>query len=208
MKSALQYHGNQINLSEEDTYATAEYFQRLFASEMPDLFRLSLRLTADAEKAERGLILALRECITSSTVSKRWAIIWARRTVVRNAIRLVLGIETAIPHRDSVEAGPDSQPQPQKYRIEAMGDSLPILSLPDFDRLVFVICVLERYSDMDCALLLTSSPKEVNDARMRAINMVVSAEDRNRRDATAVSPYVVSSNQLGGLDDSCGSLFD
>ena len=93
MKSALQFHSNQFRLTEEDTYAKAEDFQRLFAREMTDLFRLSLLLTADAEKAERCLTLAMRDCMTNSTVSKGWAFVWARRTVVRNAIRLVLETE-------------------------------------------------------------------------------------------------------------------
>ena len=70
-----------------------------------------------------------------------------------------------------------------------MQDALAILTLPDFDRLVFVFCVLERYSILDCALLLRRSPKDVNDARLRAINRVVSAEERNRHESTTTSPH-------------------
>ena len=51
MKSAIQFHSNQFKLIEEDTYATTDDFQRLFAREMTDLFRLSLHLTADAENS-------------------------------------------------------------------------------------------------------------------------------------------------------------
>src|ERR1035441_8022378 len=72
MKSALQFHSNQFNSIEEDTYATTDDFQRLFEREMADLFCLSLQLTADAEKAESSLILAMRECFANSTVSKEW----------------------------------------------------------------------------------------------------------------------------------------
>src|SRR5208337_5427656 len=85
MRSALQFNSIQFRLTEEDTYATADDFQRLFAREMADLFRLSLHLTADVEKAETCLILAMRECFANTTVSKGWAAIWARRTVVRTA---------------------------------------------------------------------------------------------------------------------------
>jgi hypothetical protein len=85
---------------------------------------------------------------------------------------------------------------------------LAILSLPDFDRLVFVICVLERYSILDCALLLTRSPKDVNEARVRASNQVASFEERNHHESTTTSPYGAWSNEIGGLDDSCGALFD
>ncbi len=211
MKSALQFHSNQFRLTEEDTYAKAEDFQRLFAREMTDLFRLSLLLTADAEKAERCLTLAMRDCMTNSTVSKGWAFVWARRTVVRNAIRLVLETEYTIPNDTCSEAGPDFHLQPREYRIEALRDSLAILELPDFDRLVFVTCVLERYSILDCALLLKRSPKDVDSARARAINQVVSAEERNRYEpatTSPTSPYRAWSNEIGDLDDLCGSLLD
>ena len=101
--------------------------------------------------------------------------------------------------------------QPREYRIEALRDSLAILELPDFDRLVFVICVLERYSILDCALLLKRSPKDVNDARVRAINRVVSAEELNRHKPATRFPttqYGACSNGIGELDGSCGSLLD
>jgi DNA-directed RNA polymerase specialized sigma24 family protein len=184
MKSALQFHSNQFRLTEEDTYATTDDFQKLFAREMTDLFRLSLILTADAEKAESCLILAMRECFANSNVSRGWALIWARRTVIRNAIRLVLETENAMPNDICSEAGPDFHLQSSEYRIEALRESPAILELPSFDRLAFVICVLEQYSILDCALLLKRSPKAVNDARVRAINLVVSAEERNRHDST------------------------
>jgi hypothetical protein len=211
MKSALQFHSNQFNLIEKDTYATKDDFQRLFAREMIDLIRLSLHLTADAEKAEICLILAMRECLANSAVSKEWALIWARRKVVCNAIRLILGTEDATPNDIDSETGPDSHLHPGEYRIEALRDSLAILALPDFDRLVFVICVLERYSIMDCALLLKSSPKDVNDARVRAVYQVVTAEERNRHESIATypaSPYSATSNEIGEIDGSCGSLLD
>lgn len=213
MKSAIQFHSNQFKLIEEDTYATTEDFQRIFALEMTDLFRLSLHLTADAETAESCLILAMRECFANSTVSKEWALIWARRTVIRNAIRLVLGTENATPNDiySYSEAGPDFHLQPSRYRIETLQGSVAILGLPDFDRLAFVICALERYSILDCALLLRRSPKDVNDVRVHAINQVLSAEERNRHESTKAfptSPYGACSSEMGELDGSCGSLFD
>jgi len=211
MKSALQFHSNQFRLTEEDTYATTDDFQRLFAREMTELFRLSLHLTADAEKAETCLILTMRECFVNSTVSKRWALVWARRTVVRNAIRLVLGTEDAMPIDICGDAGPDFHLQPSEYRIEALRDSLAILVLPDFDRLVFVICVLERYSTLDCALLLKRSPKDINDARVRATSQVVSAGERNGHESTTtslISRHGAGSNGIGEFDGSCGSLLD
>jgi len=211
MKSVLQFHSDRFKLIEDNTYATTDDFQRLFAREMTDLFRLSLHLTADAEKAESCVILAMRECFANSAVAKEWALIWARRMVVRNAIRLVLGTERVMPSDTCCEAEPDFHLQPSDYRIEALRESLSILVLPDFDRLVFVICVLERYSILDCALLLKRSPKDIHDARVRAINRIVPAEKRNPDESFATSPtspHGASSNVIGQLDDSCKSLLD
>lgn len=211
MKSALQFHRKQFKLIEEDAYATTDDFHRLFAREMTDLFRLSLHLTADAEKAERCLILAMRESFANSTVAKEWALIWARRTVIRNAILLVLGADNTIPSDIDCEAVSDFHLQPTEYRIEALRNSLAILVLPDFDRLVFVICVLERYSILDCALLLKSSPKDVSAARKYAINQVVFVKERNRHEFTTTfptSPHGACNYGMGYLDDSCGSLLE
>ena len=150
MKTALQFHSRQIKLAEKDIYATTDDFQGLFAREMTDLFRLSLQLTADAEKAETCLILAMRECFANGAVAKEWALIWTRRTIIRNAICLVFGTENGLPNDPHSDVGPDFHLQACGYRLEALRNSLTILALPDFDRLVFVICVLERYSILDC----------------------------------------------------------
>jgi hypothetical protein len=211
MKTALQFHSRQFKLPEEDIYATTDDIQGLFAREVTDLFRLSLQLTADAEKAETCLILAMRECFANGAVAKEWASVWARRTVVRNAIRLVLGAGYALPLDTCGDAGPDFHFQPSEYPIGALRDSLAILALPDFDRLVFVICVLERYSILDCALLLKRSPKAVYDARLRAITQLVSAEEQNRHESTTAFPtsaYAASRNGIGEVDDSCRSVRD
>lgn len=208
MKSALQFHSNQFTLVEGDTFATSDDFQRLFASEMASLFRLSLLLTGDAENAECCLILAMRECLATSTVSKEWALNWARRMVVRNAIRLVEGTKCAMPNDTCSEEGLDFHLEPSVYRIEAMQDARAILTLPDFERLVFVVCVLERFSILDCALLLRRFPKDVNDARLRAINRVLAAEERNRHESATTSPHGSCNSKLGDLDDSCGSIFN
>lgn len=184
MKSALQFSSNQFKLTEEYSYATADDFQRLFAREIADYFRLAVRLTGDAEKAESCLILAMRECFANSAVSKEWALIWIRRAVVRNAIRLVSDMENVMPNETYRAAGFVSHLPPSAHRMEALRESLAILTLPDFERLVFVICVLERYSIPECALLLKRSPKDVSDARMRAIDLVDSAGELKLQEST------------------------
>jgi hypothetical protein len=205
MNSVRQFHSDQFRLVEKDAYATADDFQSLFAREMTNLFRLSLHLTADAEKAETCLIIAMRECFADNSVSKGWALIWARRAVVRNAIRLVLGTENAIPNEVCGEAGSDFHLQPSTFQLEVLRESHEIFSLRDFDRLVFVICVLERFSILDCALLMRRSPKDVDDARVRAIIQVVSAEERSREESATTlrtGTYGACGKWNRGADDS------
>ena len=50
-----------------------------------------------------------------------------------------------------------------------------MLGLADFERFVFVLCVLERYREHECALLLGCSASEVRDARTRAIEELASS---------------------------------
>lgn len=145
----------------EDECARKEEFVNVFRSERMGLKQLAFLLTANAEKADRCLLLALRECTASSSVSRAWVHTWTRRAVIRIAIGLVTGsegqssIETIDAEEESVIGLPVEDPSGSR------ANSMPILDLPEFDRLVFVICVLERYSVHDCALLLGRSPTDV-----------------------------------------------
>ena len=150
---------------------------------MSDLFQLSLQLTAEANKAERCLTLAMNDCFGTNTIIKGFARTWARRMVIRIAIQGVPGINDDLA-RD-VES--EFHLQPSQYRLGELRESLTVLELPEFDRMVFVICVLERLSILDCALLLGKSPKDVNDAIARATNQIASLPDRNDMEMTTAS---------------------
>jgi DNA-directed RNA polymerase specialized sigma24 family protein len=52
-----------------------------------------------------------------------------------------------------------------------------VLVLKDFERFVFVMSVLERYSDHESALLVGCSIQEIRDARRLAIQHISSLED-------------------------------
>ncbi|MGA8271714.1 MAG: hypothetical protein WB919_09170, partial [Candidatus Sulfotelmatobacter sp.] len=54
-------------------------------------------------------------------------------------------------------------------------DADAVLALEDFERFVFVMSVLEHYSQHDCALLLGRSISEVRGARVRALEDLASA---------------------------------
>lgn len=203
MIGPLHLTSHRRNSNESRSYATDADFQELFTSEMSDFFRLSLQLTADAGKAERCFTLAMKNCFGTKTIIKDFARIWARRMVIRNAIHLVLGIENDI----ASHTGSEFTLQPSQYREEELRECFAILQLPEFDRLVFVICVLERLSILDCALLLRKSPKDVQGAIMRATNQIASRADRNhRRRSQYLEPAAVSQRRAGKCDEECLDL--
>lgn len=203
----LQVDSCRVSAKKRVLHATAEDFEQVFAIETTDLLRLSLLLTADAEKAENCLILAKRDCCFRSSVLKDRVHKWARRMVMRNAIRLVLGTRNDIVGESAFEF----HLQPSDYRLEAMRESVAILTLPDLDRLVFVICVLERLSILDCALLLRKTAQEVDDAILRATSQILPREGPGNHEVTTTFSgdiYGASGGVQNKLISSCGSIFD
>jgi hypothetical protein len=158
--------------SERGEYACKEEFVSVFECERAGLQRLALLLTANSEAVKRCLIRAFRECTASSSVSKGWVLSWTRRSVIRNAIGLVMcpGGDSLVNANDDVDSR--SIAFSQDDSPGAIAESKSILDLPELDRFVFVICVLERYSMHDCALLLGRSPRDISEARQRVGNQV------------------------------------
>ena len=61
---------HRARTTEKGIYATAEDFEQPFAKQNTDLFRLSLHLTADAEKAESCVILAMRDSFSGAAFQR------------------------------------------------------------------------------------------------------------------------------------------
>jgi hypothetical protein len=55
-----------------------------------------------------------------------------------------------------------------------------ILELPAFERFVFVMSVLEHYSDQECSLLLGCTRADVLAARTRALRQIGNAAESQR----------------------------
>jgi DNA-directed RNA polymerase specialized sigma24 family protein len=167
-----RFHWFDKRESDRGRYASKEEFVSLFESERMALHRLALLLTANSEAAERCLVLALGECIASSSVSKDWALAWTRRVVIRNAINVVMQPR----EQSSAKMNGNAEGEPVVFSEDGspgeIAYSQPILALPDPDRLVFVICVLEDHSIHDCALLLGRSPQDIDEARQRATDRI------------------------------------
>jgi hypothetical protein len=132
---------------------------------MTDLYSLSLMLAADPEKAEQLFVSGLDDCSAVNPVFKEWARSWARRVIIKNAVRLIApvpvygnGVAKAI-----ITAG-DRKPMSPELRPEISA----VISLRSFDRFAFVLSVLEGYSDQDSALLLGCTRQALIEARVRA----------------------------------------
>lgn len=148
-------------------YATSEDFCALFDNSMKELHMLAFLLTGDHGLAERCFVAGLEECVQSNHVFSEWTHCWAKRVIVQNAIRALQPnlrhanasvFPSGCANRESIQVGDF-----ELYRV---------LALEDFERFVFVMSVLERYSDHDCALLLGCSDQEVRDARIRAFKRI------------------------------------
>jgi DNA-directed RNA polymerase specialized sigma24 family protein len=153
-------------------YATAADFCRIFEKVMDRLYLLSLLLTGNAELAEECFVGGLETSKDSNPVFKDWARSWARRTIVRNAIRIIQPRTT------------DILPSPRVADHDRTQSAVmaAILALPAFDRFAYVLSVLEGYPLQECALLLDCRRDEVVTARMRALQTVVQSVEH--REAT------------------------
>ena len=159
-------------VSERCEYARKEEFVAVFDCERVGLQRLAILLTANSEAAKRCLSRAFQECIASTSVSKEWVVSWTRRMVIRNAISLVMGSGGRSFVNTNDDAGDGFVAFSPDDSLGVIAASGSILDLPEFERFVFVICVLERYSIHDCALLLGKSRRDINEARQRVGNQV------------------------------------
>ncbi len=156
----------QICRSGESRYATREDFLKIFDEDTNGLYQLSFLLMGDHQKGERCFVTGIEDCAEENRVFMEWARGWAKRVIVKNAIRDLnprpshstsSALPTVFSHNQQ-SSGPIGH-----FDVDAL------LRLADFERFVFVLCVLEHYREYECALLLGCSASEVREARIRAI---------------------------------------
>lgn len=138
-------------------------FCHLFEEEMSSLYVLAFLLTADHNLAEECFMAGLSDCLaTGASVFEQWALTWSKRAVIKNAIRVVGSAPTvrSTPAADCSSKSPLAQ---------------AILELGHFSRVVFVMSLLEGYSDKECALLLSCMPGEVAQARADALRKLATS---------------------------------
>ena len=157
-------------------YATRIEFCRVFAGNMDSMHLLSFLLTADQSKAEECFVSGLEDCVEGTYVFRDWAQSWARRTIIQNAIRMLAPRK----NHSTVAEVPSDAVSSSFGRTQDTDNAIArILRLEHFERFVFVMSVLERYSDQDCSVLLGCSRQDVGETRMRAL-LHVAEPDRLR----------------------------
>jgi len=162
----------QLFKKRADLYASDGDFCRIFKEDMQSLYLLALVLTADPEKAEQCFVSGLDDCASGNHVFKAWARSWARRVVIKNAIRSAAASTTQAERaqRTATSEGADllaSLPRP-----ELPAEIAALLALPARERFAFVMSFCEGYADRDCSLLLGCTREELIKARTRALNQL------------------------------------
>ena len=144
-------------------YATRSDFCRIFMEDMDGLYLLSLLLTADHEKAEQCFVVGLEDCVQGNPVFKEWAHSWSRRTIIKNAIRMIS------PVPDQARSTPEITSNHLEGASEANASIAAVVRLEPFERFVFVMSVLEGRSNQECAILLNCTKQDIAIAQARAL---------------------------------------
>jgi len=144
-----------------DRYASREDFRRIFDEDSIGLYQLSFLLTGNPQKAEQCFVRGLEDCVAGNSVFREWARSWAKRAIIQHAIR-------ELKPRTSQSNSPPSRPMFSNMIEHSRGlgghfEIDALLQLADFDRFVFVMSVLEHYSEHDCALLLGCSVRDIRE---------------------------------------------
>ncbi len=174
-------------------YATQADFRRVFQEDMNRFYLLSFLLTGERDLAEQCFVSGLKMSSEGNPVFKEWATSWARRTIILTAIRMVRP-RLGDPQRSSVppkSAGPSAI---------SRAEIANIIALPPFGRFVFVMSVLECYTEQECSLLLGCTRREAMEARERAL--------RRTGEGAALRRKVISiaSDDTGILEEQMRSI--
>jgi hypothetical protein len=153
---------------------------------MNSLYLLSLLLTADPQKAEQCFLSGFDDSLNNNSVFKERADLWARRSIILHAIRLLSPRPTDENESNEARLSPPIEKVPAE--VEAHPNLVSILRLNSFERFVFIMSVLEMYSNQECSLLLGCFRRDVINARITAIRRVAGAmtiETEPERDVIA-----------------------
>jgi len=187
------------HITRSTPYASTDDFRRIFDEDMNGLYLLSLLLTADCEKAEQCFVSGLDDAVKGNPVFKEWARSWARRVIIQNAVR---SINPRPGERNDRSSSASVNSNGRTLAAEHQVEIAAILGLEPFERFVYVITVLERYSDQECSVLLGCARRDVLAARVWALPQIGSSMEL---------PYPQLPNASSGkpvLHENCSSVLE
>jgi len=157
------------HITRPSPYASCADFRRIFDEDMNSLYLLAFLLTADRKKAEQCFVSGLEDAVEGNPVFKEWARSWARRAIIQNAVRVINpGPAKGTGRSSSAPMDRDDKSPLAEHPVEIA----TVLGLEPFERFVYVMTVLERYSDHECSLLLGCARRDVLAARTRAMQQI------------------------------------
>jgi nucleoside diphosphate kinase len=155
---------------DQSLYATGSDFCRIFKQDMNHLYLLSRLLAGDHAGAEKCFVRGLEDSMSSNPVFVEWAQSWAVRKIVQNAIEM---IHPRPANSNNGNGTFNLQSDNNRERaITEPAEIVRILAMPAFERFAFVLSVLERLSDQDCAVLLACTTGELVEARTRGLQQI------------------------------------
>ena len=143
-------------------YAKGPDFCEVFENDMTPLYLLAFLLTANHKQAEQCFASTVEGAVKGQAVFKEWARSWVKRSLIENAIEIVSPASHQTGEkRDLWRSGP--------HETHREGDIDVVTKLAPLERFVFVMSILERHSNWECALLLGCSVNKVTQARRKAL---------------------------------------
>ena len=190
MSSMFVLTKNRCEGGRSSEYATCSDFCVIFIERLERLYLLALLLTGDQRSAEQCFIAASELCAEGShAVFKDSAASWSRRSVIKTAI----SIASPVP---CLESRPHLPGNHSELDPGSCASLKRIQELPPFDRFVFVMSVLERYSDRECFALLSCAVADILPARIRSMRQLSMNVESNRSTYPTIDPYSVEADWL------------
>ena len=160
------FHSNKPRIPDlRADYAQHADLCDVFGKDTKPLYLLAFLLTANHKESEQCFVSTFEDVFKEPAVFKEWARSWVKRRMIENAIESASHVTV----RDGQKRDLWSAKQ---HENEQPCEIDNVTQLPSFERFVFVMSILERYSDWDCSVLLECSMKKVAQARIGALRRV------------------------------------
>jgi DNA-directed RNA polymerase specialized sigma24 family protein len=143
-------------------YAMSADFCAVFEKDMKPLYLLAFLLTANQNEAQQCFASTVEEAFKKQAVFKEWARTWVKRKLIENAIAILSPVSARTAEKQELWKA-------RSYETDTEGAIDAVTKLAPLERFVFVMSILERHSNWDCALLLGCSMNKVALARRRAL---------------------------------------